>query len=350
MRPRRPWTDRRARTTWTKTSQTERSQAAALRRGRRRAAGRQRPQARKLGDVVQGLLADGFDPIVFCRFIHTADYVAEHLRTILGKTAPSSASPAAAPSERETRIDELAARRSPRAGRHRLPVRGSQPPGRFQAVVHYDLAWNPTRHEQREGRVDRFGQAATPSGPSPSRRRQPDRRIVMRVLIRKHEEIRKSLGVSVPVPNFSNHVVEALMEELLTSNSENWEQLPLDGFSAGDLHVEWESSAAKERASRTKFAQAGIKPDEVARELAEIRDSLGSAIEIEGFVRESLDALGSSLTKREHGFTAVTATLPPGLKDALPPGHAQHRCRSTAIIRCRAAMPTWTAPIRRWAL
>ena len=28
----------------------------------------------------------------------------------------------------------------------------------FNAVIHYDLAWNPTRHEQREGRVDRFGQ------------------------------------------------------------------------------------------------------------------------------------------------------------------------------------------------
>ena len=28
----------------------------------------------------------------------------------------------------------------------------------FTAVIHYDLAWNPTRHEQREGRVDRFGQ------------------------------------------------------------------------------------------------------------------------------------------------------------------------------------------------
>ena len=25
-------------------------------------------------------------------------------------------------------------------------------------MLHYDLAWNPTRHEQREGRVDRFGQ------------------------------------------------------------------------------------------------------------------------------------------------------------------------------------------------
>jgi superfamily II DNA/RNA helicase len=28
----------------------------------------------------------------------------------------------------------------------------------FNAVVHYDLPWNPNRLEQREGRVDRFGQ------------------------------------------------------------------------------------------------------------------------------------------------------------------------------------------------
>ena len=32
----------------------------------------------------------------------------------------------------------------------------------FDAVVHYDLAWNPTRHEQREGRVDRYGQESDP--------------------------------------------------------------------------------------------------------------------------------------------------------------------------------------------
>ena len=31
---------------------------------------------------------------------------------------------------------------------------------RFNAVMHYDLSWNPTRHEQREGRVDRYGQPA----------------------------------------------------------------------------------------------------------------------------------------------------------------------------------------------
>ena len=30
----------------------------------------------------------------------------------------------------------------------------------FTAVLHYDLPWNPNRLEQREGRVDRFGQMA----------------------------------------------------------------------------------------------------------------------------------------------------------------------------------------------
>ena len=45
--------------------------ASAGRRGRR--------QARPVAEVVTELLLDGFNPIVFCRFIDTAEYVAEHL-------------------------------------------------------------------------------------------------------------------------------------------------------------------------------------------------------------------------------------------------------------------------------
>jgi superfamily II DNA/RNA helicase len=30
----------------------------------------------------------------------------------------------------------------------------------FDTVIHYDLSWNPTRHQHREGRIDRFGQPA----------------------------------------------------------------------------------------------------------------------------------------------------------------------------------------------
>ena len=74
------------------------------------------------------------------------------------------------PAEREARIADLAAE----PGEYVLVCTDCLSEGinlqqHFNAVLHYDLAWNPTRHEQREGRVDRFGQdEAARSGSSPT--------------------------------------------------------------------------------------------------------------------------------------------------------------------------------------
>ena len=163
----------------------------------------------------------------------------------------------------------------------------------FQAVVHYDLAWNPTRHEQREGRVDRFGQLApTVRAVTLYGTDNAIDGIVLNVLLRKHEQIRKALGISVPVPDRSDDVVQAILEGLLLAKDPG-EQLALDfGTERRDeLHREWDSAAAQEKQSRTKFAQHGIQPGEVARELAEIRASLGSGEEVAAFTAEALRAL-----------------------------------------------------------
>jgi superfamily II DNA or RNA helicase len=284
----------------------------------------------ELDKTVQALLADGFDPVVFCRFIDTAEYITDHLRRSLGKTASvAGVTGMLTPADRTSRITEL----TDTPGRHVLVATDCLSEGvnlqeHFQAVVHYDLAWNPTRHEQREGRVDRFGQprdivrAVTIIGAD----NQIDE-IVMRVLLRKHDEIRRQLGISVPVPDSANPVVEAVLEELLVAGPlpEQEALIGLDELGRtrrADLHREWDSSAEREKQSRTKFAQAGIRPDEVARELAEVRASLGTDAQTVEFTRESLDALGSSLSTKPYGFDAITATLPGGLRDALPPGHA----------------------------
>src|SRR5690606_16296417 len=90
----------------------------------------------------------------------TADYVAQHLEGVVGENvAVASVTGTLPPDLREARIAELTAQ----PGRHVLVATDCLSEGvnlqdHFQAVVHYDLAWNPTRHEQREGRVDRFGQ------------------------------------------------------------------------------------------------------------------------------------------------------------------------------------------------
>lgn len=287
-------------------------------------------QDRKLAlliDQIKGLLADGYDPIVFCRFIDTADYVHQHLAKALGRTASVAAvTGTIPPALRAARIADLAATE----GRHVLVATDCLSEGvnlqdDFQAVVHYDLAWNPTRHEQREGRVDRFGQrrdivrAVTIYGQD-----NGIDRIVLDVLIRKYREIRRATGVSVPVPDQADNVMEALVEGLLRQDAGN--QLSLDlGQDRGraDLHQRWESAAERERTSNTKFAQQSIHPDEVMAEAEAARAALGTRAEIEAFVLAALPALGAPVTPAgPAAWQAQTVALPIGLRDAFPLGQA----------------------------
>lgn len=274
---------------------------------------------------VKALLADSYAPIVFCRFIDTAEYVAEHLTKALGKgTRVECVTGMLPPSERVARISELKD-----VG---IPVvlvatdclsEGVNLQEQFQSVIHYDLAWNPTRHEQREGRVDRFGQprdvvrTITLYG-----KNNHIDGIVLDVLLRKHEAIRKATGVSVPVPDNSDAVLEALLEGLILRGGEHYQDtLDLDfDHKADHLEKEWQSAADWEKASRTKFAQRAIHPEEVAAELDELRANLGSHTDIQAFIRTALTALGSTIKAGVRGFTASTGALPVGLRDALPPG------------------------------
>jgi len=294
---------------------------------------------------VKELLRDGFNPIVFCRFIETADYVAEQLGAALGNNVNvRSVTGALPPAERVARIEELTAH----PGQHVLVATDCLSEGvnlqeNFQAVVHYDLAWNPTRHEQREGRVDRFGQRSETVRTVTlyGRDNQIDG-IVLEVLLRKHEAIRKATGVAVPVPDTSDAVVEALMEGLLLRGRDA-EQLGLEldlDEKRDALHTQWESAAVRERNAQTKYAQHGIKPQEVAAELAETRAALGTNADVAAFVEHTLRALRSSVTVTDAGLTATLGPLPLGLRDALPPGRKDplHLAAEPPVARGNAVL------------
>ena len=302
-------------------------------------------------ETVKELLLDGFNPIIFCRFIDTAEYVAEHLaeaprRRLRGRRGHRTLPP----DERVARIEELT---SDEAKRPVLVATDCLSEGvnlqeHFQAVVHYDLAWNPTRHEQREGRVDRFGQRArTVRAVTIYGADNGIDGIVLDVLLRKHEQIRKALGISVPVPDRSDDVVEAILEGLLLRDAPG-EQLTLDfGLERrDDLHREWDSAAAEEKASPSpSIAQSGIQPGEVARELAEIRASLGTPSDIAAFTEEALRALRADVTGYRHGFAPPRARCPSACATRWSRA-TRSRCRSTTTCRSSPARPTSTAPTR----
>jgi len=267
--------------------------------------------------LVDSLVADGYHPIVFCRFIPTADYVAEALRRHFTSRQGEpvevvSVTGTLAPAEREARV--LVLTETPK----RVLVatdclsEGINLQEHFDAVLHYDLAWSPTRHEQREGRVDRFGQPAervrviTYYGVD----NQIDG-IVLDVLLRKHRQIRKSLGVAVPVPSAGGDVMEAIFEGLLLRERHGADssQLTLfddiSGPKVEQLQLEWDDAAEAERRSQTMFAQQTIKVDEVAKELAAARDAVGSSTDVEAFVRSAVTAYGGVVADAAGGAATV---------------------------------------------
>ena len=244
---------------------------------------------------VRAFLQDGFHPVVFCRFVDTAEYVARHLReTLSGNVRVESVTGHLPPAEREARIDALA----DGGGLFVLVCTDCLSEGinlqeHFDAVLHYDLAWNPTRHEQREGRVDRFGQ----------RRREvrvvtyygTDNAIdgvILDVLIRKHKSIKSDLGVAVAVPASAQQVAETLFEGALFREQAGAaaQQLPLDFIDDLDLdakkqnlHAEWENARHREKASRSRFAQHTLHPEVVAAELERVRAAIGGSEDVARF-------------------------------------------------------------------
>ena len=125
--------------------------------------------------------------------------------------------------------------------------------------------------------------------------------------------------MTVPIPDRGDQVLQALAEGLLL-RQEDPDQLRLDldlTASRDHLHREWESAADRESRALTKYAQSGIKLEEVAREAASARGALGSRADVADFVRQALAGLGAPVRAADGALAARTFTLPPGVRHGL---------------------------------
>lgn len=277
---------------------------------------------------VKGLLKDGFRPVVFCRFVDTADYVALQLRDALpSKVRVESVTGLLPPAERETRISALAAEQ----GEYVLVCTDCLSEGinlqdHFNAVLHYDLAWNPTRHEQREGRVDRFGQdkpevrVVTYYGTD-----NPIDGVILDVLIRKHKSIKSDLGVTVAIPGSSEQIAEALFEGALfrEKSRAGSAQLTLDFIDELEtkkeaIHTEWDNARDREKASRSRFAQHTLSPEAVAAELQSVRAAIGRSEDVARFFDTIMHAAAVPVQTKANTVTInLSNEVPRGLRQAI---------------------------------
>ncbi len=272
---------------------------------------------RTLDELFAG--AEPFHPVVFCSYVETARYVADHLqkrysprgfdvRAVTGEIASA---------DRELLVDELAEKPKRILVATDCLSEGINLQHGFDAVVHYDMVWNPTRHEQREGRVDRYGQ------PRPEVRcamlyshDNPVDGIVLNVIVRKAREIHKELGVTVPIPADDARINAAILNAVvLREKGSDGRQMDfLDALYAGSAELKalddvWTDARESEKRNRTIFAQKGLKPGDVAAELEKTTAVLGSEADVARFVSHALAALGAPLGETQPGVCSFSPAL-----------------------------------------
>ena len=288
------------------------------------------PKLASLERQLRGLIKDNFHPVVFCRYIATAKYVGEHLARFFPGVAIDVVTGEIPSGERMERVLELS--ENPR----RILVatdclsEGINLQDCFNALVHYDLAWNPTRHEQREGRIDRFGQRSKEVRCTMLYgENNPIDGLILKVILRKAETIRKELGILVPMPDDNAKMQQALLKAAILKNitgaeSSSHRQLTLE-FEKEE--VLWENAIEKMKVNRTIFAQHSLKPEDVLPEWQREQKALGSAEDVKRFVRNASGRLGAPLEKRPDGtFLLNVPYLPNSLRERLREYRIEGRC------------------------
>ena len=290
--------------------------------------------------VLEDWISSGFHPVVFCRYIETANHLGEHLAPLLAAKIPRLDLQVVTSEDpddlRKQRIEGMAGDRPRILIATDCLSEGINLQEWFTAVLHYDLPWNPNRLEQREGRVDRFGQQAPEVkacllyGAD-----NPIDGIVLDVLLRKVREIKRVTGINVPFPDDSQSIIDTITQSLLINPArriqtrQTEQQGTLFDFSDFDEAAEAkenitrkiDEAAEREKTSRSIFAQNAIKAQEIEEDLRAVDEAIGDPGAVKAFVTGALAAIfGVQITTETTGFGIVTGNLPPPLGDLLPGG------------------------------
>jgi superfamily II DNA or RNA helicase len=313
--------------------------------------GKPDPKLAALIETLTPIIKKGANPVVFCRYLATAEHVRDGLRKAFPKLTIESVTGVLTPDERRDRVVDMAPSDEDKPTQRLLVATDCLSEGinlqqLFDTVVHYDLSWNPTRHQQREGRVDRFGQPADLV--RSIMMFSPDSAIdgaVLEVILRKAEEIRKATGVTVPLPEERGPVTDALMASMMLRRRGS-PQLTLDlrfEDSVKAVEARWRDASENERKSRARFAQNAMKPQEVAPEWEKVRALLGSPADARVFVERAMARFGIPLEPRKAMLLAHVDALDAGLRERL----AEHDLKGSVRLATMEPAPSGTALLTR---
>lgn len=307
-------------------------------------------------DIVKFSLDSGMNPIVFCQYIQTAEYVGKYITEKLAankkfkKVVVGIVTSRLADEERKMKIDALS-----QEDRHVLVCTDCLSEGvnlqqGFEAVIHYDLPWNPNRMEQRNGRIDRFGQTAKDVLVSTLHsKNNPVDDIVLNVLYKKQEEIRKKLGVYLPIADNDASLMESIMQKIFDAKvPTRTDYMELSLFDSNpewkrqqdeEIEIQLKKMEENEKISHTYFAHNNkqMDPTRLTASLEEAKSVIGGVKDTRDFVIEQLLHVGVSVQTDDQPlcYSFNLLELPANLRH-----YFKDKATAKGVVRISFASPT----------
>ena len=164
-------------------------------------------------------------------------------------------------------------------------------------VIHYELPWNPNRLEQRNGRVDRFGQRKPVVTVRTLVMDETLDATILNVLVSKAERIRRDYGFSPPYFGDETNVLDLLKQHDFVGPH----QLSFDDLGAGQPATPAQDPFSAETLTRIHddsfYGQTHISLPQIERRLEETAATVGSPEEVQRFVFSGLNAFNCGVQK-----------------------------------------------------
>jgi hypothetical protein len=171
-------------------------------------------------------------------------------------------------------------------------------------IVHYELPWNPNRLEQRNGRIDRYGQ---PDNVVKIRTMVVDdvlEATILNLLVKKAQTIRKDHGFSPPFFGDEISMLDLIREHRINIQLA---QTKIDEF-CKDLSIVTNRTldplspgAIKRIEEESFYGQTSLNLQEVRKRQEDTENLVGSKQEIEKFIRSGFNKFGCKMTDNRNG-------------------------------------------------
>lgn len=168
-------------------------------------------------------------------------------------------------------------------------------------VIHYELPWNPNRLEQRNGRVDRYGQPEREVHIRTLVMRNTLDTKVLKILYEKAQKIREDYGFSPPFFGNDADVVALIGDSTLKVDLPPLQRILFDlfrGERATEPRIDPFSSETLDRIRNESFyGQTAVDLAEVRARIAHSEQIIGTRKDFRHFVEHGLGQYGCTITE-----------------------------------------------------